>query len=201
MDTYWKEFTRRFSVSIFLKLKTGTFSINRLILKYAHGGWSNFSSCLECYPTGIAELSNGDIVVCGPEEVGENEYVKPTGHLHVYSPYGKPIRRLDNILGKENMCPVPLRIASCKINKIIAVLDQKNNSVIVLKENGVLLKSYKGDTEHMPLQLPILELEIFCNFSPLGICCSPGGPLFVSTADGSCLHILNHSGEVSFDQL
>ena len=112
-----------------------------------------------------------------------------------------PLEDLITYWGKENMCPVPLRIASCKINKIIAVLDQKNNSVIVLKENGVLLKSYKGDTEHMPLQLPILELEIFCNFSPLGICCSPGGPLFVSTADGSCLHILNHSGEVSFDQL
>ena len=138
---------------------------------------------------------------CGPDEVGENEYVTPTGHLHVYSPYRKPIRRLDKIVGKENMCTVPLRIASCKINKIIAVLDQNNNSVIVLKENGDLLKSYKGDTEHIPLQLQILGLENFCNFSPLGICCSPSGPLFVSTADGSCLLILSHSGEVSFDQL
>jgi len=58
----------------------GIFIVNRLILKYAYGGWSNFSPCLEYYPTGLAELSNGDIVVCGPEEIGVNEYVKPISH-------------------------------------------------------------------------------------------------------------------------
>jgi hypothetical protein len=69
----------------------GTFTIDRLILKYAYGGWSNFSLCLEYYPMGLAELSNGHIVACGPDKFDHfhvklklNSFHYPLLQLFVY---------------------------------------------------------------------------------------------------------------------
>ena len=173
----------------------GTFTGDRLILKYAYGGWSNFSLCLEYYPMGLAELSNDHIVACGTDKFEALSGGKSTGHLHIYSPCGKHIKRIGRILEKENICAVPRKIAVCKDKQTVAVVDGGTNSVLVLHENGDLLKIYKGDIKHMPLQLPILGLENFMNFHPMGICCSSSGSFIVSPADGSCLHILSHSGE------
>ncbi|XP_052091470.1 uncharacterized protein LOC127728240 [Mytilus californianus] len=178
----------------------GTFPVKKLILKYASSCWSIFATCYDFHPLDLVELSNGNILACGPNRllVRKEKFIKRTGNLQVYSIRGEPLFRLDKLLGNTKTLAYPSILAYDKNRKAISVVDQENKEMIVIHEKDKSCYTYNGSGRPIvPFPLSLFGIGDSCRvqFFPLGLCGSSNG-LFMMTSNDECLHMVDRFGKL-----
>lgn len=168
-----------------------TFPVHKLIKKYAFSRWSHFATCQDFYPLDLVELSNGNILACGPNRLLERKEkpIRRTGYLQVYSFRGEPLFRLDKLLGST--LAYPCILAYDKNRMVISVVDQGNKEMIVIHEKDKSSHTYKG----RPLvPFPLSLFGISDKFFPLGLCGGPNGHFIVTSDDE--YHMVDRFGKL-----
>ncbi|XP_052091474.1 uncharacterized protein LOC127728243 [Mytilus californianus] len=174
----------------------GIFRRSRLILRYTCGGWSHFATTLDYFPYGLAELSDGKIIICGPNantpgDIKEDEIY---GIVRMYSAGGDVLGNIEK-KDTESSFLSPHLAVSNKRSKTFAISDQKRLFVTIYHENGDELTTYNGGTAMFNSPINLFGFQTHGIFQPIEMCCSPSGNFIISCTDGT-LHVLDPYGNI-----
>ncbi|XP_062598561.1 uncharacterized protein LOC134259987 [Saccostrea cucullata] len=154
-----------------------------------------FAKCYEFRPSSLSAFKDGRIVSVGSENNFHHIAKRSEHHgaLQIYDTDGKLLREIVKD-GRELLFKHPVSVSVNPKNDTICTADAKLNQVLVMTEEGYVIRKYKGtntgsDDGHFGIRLSIGI------FIPTALCHDEEGNLVIANVIDGSLHILLPNGD------